>query len=390
MADGRYEAWSRSLHQRAASQRVPINGTIEVTRRCSVSCVHCYNNLAAGDRDARHRELSLDEHCRILDEIADHGCLWLLYTGGEIFIRPDFLDIYTYAKKRGLLVSLFTNGTLITEEIADYLAEWRPFSVEITLHGSTAETYERVTRAPGSYEKCMRGIRLLADRGVPLSLKTTVVTLNCHEVSAMKRLAVEELGVGYRFDAIINPRVDYSRAPLKVRLEPEEIVKLDLAHGERGEAFRSFAAEFCAGRAHSELESDRLYQCGAGVISFRVDPYGRLSTCSLATVDRYDLRKGSFQDGWSGFLSEVRGRNVRRLTKCVRCAIKPMCGMCPATAELENRDPEEAVDFLCRVAHLRARALGIGVPPHGDCEYCEDSDSRSERVQEAAQSGEPQ
>ncbi|GAG51750.1 unnamed protein product, partial [marine sediment metagenome] len=69
------------------------------------------------DKEARRNELTYDEHCRILDEITAAGCLWLLYTGGEIFARKDFLDIYTYAKQKGLIISLFSNGTLITPEV---------------------------------------------------------------------------------------------------------------------------------------------------------------------------------------------------------------------------------------------------------------------------------
>jgi MoaA/NifB/PqqE/SkfB family radical SAM enzyme len=171
-----YSDFSLRLHQRVVATRTPANGTIEVTRRCPLACVHCYNNLPIGDREARAGELTYEEHCRILDEITGAGCLWLLYTGGEIFVRRDFLDIYRYAKKKGLLITLFTNGTLITPEIADYLQKWRPFSVEITLYGRTKETYEKITRVPGSYEKCVQAIRLLMDRNLPLKLKTMALT----------------------------------------------------------------------------------------------------------------------------------------------------------------------------------------------------------------------
>ncbi|HEY7169095.1 MAG TPA: radical SAM protein, partial [Candidatus Binatia bacterium] len=156
-----YAAYSADIHQRAALERLPINGTIEVTRRCPLSCLHCYNNLPMQDRVARESELSFEEHCRILDEITEAGCVWLLYTGGEIFARRDFLDIYTYAKRKGLIITLFTNGTMITPAIADHLAEWRPFAIEITLYGRSKETYERVTGIPGSYERCRRGIDLI-------------------------------------------------------------------------------------------------------------------------------------------------------------------------------------------------------------------------------------
>src|SRR5262249_45367393 len=125
-----YGSFSEAFQNRWAAARIPLNGTIEVTRRCPLECLHCYNNLPMSDATARRRELTFDEHSRLLDELQDAGCLWLLYTGGEIFARRDFLDIYTCAKKKGFLITLFTNGTLITERIADYLAEWRPFAIE--------------------------------------------------------------------------------------------------------------------------------------------------------------------------------------------------------------------------------------------------------------------
>jgi len=73
------------VHQRIAAKRVPISGSIEVTQRCNHKCIHCYNNLAAGDAGAKDKELSIEEHFRILDDITEAGCLWLLFTGGEDF-----------------------------------------------------------------------------------------------------------------------------------------------------------------------------------------------------------------------------------------------------------------------------------------------------------------
>src|SRR5712672_1216583 len=167
-----YGAFSQSLHQRYFGERAPLEVSIEVTRRCPLECKHCYNNLPMGDVAARNRELSKEEHFQLLDQLVDVGAFWLLYTGGEIFARRDFLEIYAYAKQKGFLITLFTNGTLITERIADFLAELRPFVIEITLYGATRETYEELTRVPGSYDKCLRGIDLLLERNLPLKLKT--------------------------------------------------------------------------------------------------------------------------------------------------------------------------------------------------------------------------
>jgi MoaA/NifB/PqqE/SkfB family radical SAM enzyme len=186
-----YGAFSEGMHQRHFGERAPLQASIEVTRRCPLECLHCYNNLPMGDAEARRRELHKDEHFRLLDELVEMGCFWLLYTGGEIFARKDFLEIYTYAKQKGFLITLFTNGTIISAEIADYLVEWPPFAIEITLYGRTKETYEALTQIPGSYEKCLRGIKLLQERGLPLKLKTVATSVNKHEIFAMKQFAEE-------------------------------------------------------------------------------------------------------------------------------------------------------------------------------------------------------
>ena len=364
-----YRDFSLRLHNRIRSQRVAANASIEVTRRCPLECAHCYNNLPMGDLEAKRGELTYEEHCRILDEMAEAGCLWLLYTGGEIFARKDFLDIYTYAKKKGFIVSLFTNGNLITPKIADYLVEWRPFSIEITLYGRTRETYERLTGIPGSYDRCLRGIDLLRERKLPLALKTVAISINKHEVGEMKKFA-QELGVHFKFDSMMNPRIDCSQSPLAVRLQPWEIVKMDLEDPERVAEWKKFAARF-NGPANPPERSDEVYQCGGGINSFAIDPEGKMTICVLSRMDHYDLRLGSFREGWDHFLHQVRRKKITRVTKCTACEIKALCGMCPATGELENGDPEAPVEFLCHVAHLRAAAMDIPVPPHGDCEYCE-------------------
>jgi radical SAM protein with 4Fe4S-binding SPASM domain len=365
-----YAAFSLRLRQRMIAQRVPVSGSIEVTRRCPLACLHCYCNLPMSDQHARRSELTYEEHCRILDEIADAGCMWLLYTGGEPLARKEFLDIYTYAKRKGLLITLFTNGTLITSDVADHLVQWPPFSVEITLYGCTRETYERITGVPGSFDKCMRGISLLRERDLPLKLKSVVVTGNAHEVWEIKRCVEEDLGLEFRFDAMMNPRIDCSPSPLAVRLTSEEVVALDLQDPKRVAEWTRFAAQF-NGPVQTPESCGELYHCGAAVTSFAIDPVGKMSLCALSQRDTYDLRSGSFREGWDSFLLKVRQTKSTRVTKCTACEIKAMCGMCPANGELENGDPESPVDFLCRVAHLRAKAMGIAIPRHGACAYCE-------------------
>jgi radical SAM protein with 4Fe4S-binding SPASM domain len=383
MNEATYSAFSLGVHQRTSGKRVPMEVTIEVTRRCPLECLHCYNNLPMSDTGARAQELTLEEHCKLLDELSAAGCLWLCYTGGEIFARKDFLDIYREAKKRGFLITLFTNGTLITPRVADYLAEWQPFSIEITLYGATRETYEALTRIPGSYDRCIRGIRLLLERGLPLKLKTVPTTINKHEVYEMKRMAEEDFHVEFKFDSLINPRIDCSQSPVEVRLSPEDAVALDYFDPRRRSEYVQLLERLVKTPAPSSAGHGK-YACGGGQQGCAIDPVGTMTICVISHQQGYNIRQGSFQEGWEGPLREIRQQKRTRPTICDGCRIRSSCGMCAATAELENGDAESPVAFLCEVAHLRAYALGFDVPAHGqDCACCKGG-ARHEAILAAA------
>lgn len=370
MIEETYSNLSRSIHRRYFGKRAPVEVSIELTRRCPLDCLHCYNNLPMNDAAARAQELTLEEHCRLLDELVEAGCLWITYTGGEIFARRDFLDIYTAAKKRGFLITLFTNGTMITPRVADYLAEWRPFAIEITLYGASKETYEALTQVPGSFAKCMNAIRMLLDRRLPLKLKTVPTSVNKHEVYEMKRLAEEEFHVEFKFDPLVNPRIDCSQSPLAVRLSTEEVVALDYFDPKRKREYRRLIDDEQLASKAENPDSKQRYFCGGGMSGCAIDPAGEMSICVISHQQTYNIRSGGFHQGWNGRLQEIRRQERTRETICDRCQIRSICGMCAANGELENGDPESPVEFLCQVAHLRTYALGLTVPEHGDCPCC--------------------
>ena len=254
---------------------------------------------------------------------------------------------------KGLLLTLFTNGTLLTPHIADVLAEWRPFNIEITLYGRTQETYERVTGIPGSHARCMRGIELLLERNLPLRLKTMVMTLNQHELWDMQAFA-ESLGLAFRYDAMINAGLDDDANPIKFRIPPEDVVQFDLADPRRNQEWHDFCDDFI----DAPIDDRFLYVCGAGVRSFHIDPYGKLSICLMSRKPNYDLRRGNFHDGWQSFIPKVRFQTPTGDYPCNQCKLISLCGQCPGWAQLEHDDPQQPIEYLCQVAHIRAAAFG--------------------------------
>jgi radical SAM protein with 4Fe4S-binding SPASM domain len=219
------------------------------------------------------------------------------------------------------------------------LRDWRPFYMEVTLYGSTRETFERVTGVPGSFERSMRGIELIDEAGIQYNLKSMIMTLNVHELFGMREYA-EGRGANFRFDAVIQPRLDGQRDVRYLRLSPEEVVDLDV-----------WASGF--------PKTDDLFTCGAGRHAFHITADGQLRICSGVRTPSYDLTRGTFLEGWNEFIPKIRQQKVSKDMPCIECDKQILCGQCPGIAEVENGDPESVVEYLCQIGHLRAHALDL-------------------------------
>lgn len=339
---------------RLGRRRYPFSGSFELTERCNLACVHCYINQPAGSAGARAGELTTAQVTAILDQIADAGCLHLLLTGGEPLLRSDFAEIWRCAVRKGFLLTLYTNGTLLTPATADFLAEWRPRLLEITLYGATQETYERVTQVPGSYAACLRGIELALERRLPLNLKTMVLRANRHELHAMQALAAR-WGVAFHYDALLWPRRDGGEEPYAQRLTAREIVAMDLDDPERLDEWGQALSD-----VHGVIRGSRVYDCGAGRYSFHINSAGKLSACMTALAPAYDLLLGRFQDGWENVLGPVvQAARVQQDSACLSCDVGVLCTQCPGWSQAVHGDNETPVAFVCEVGRLRAERMHL-------------------------------
>ena len=132
-------------------RRAPLSFDLEVTARCNHDCRHCFFNLPASDREARQQELSPEEILRSAREAASLGALWCLLSGGEPLLREDFFEIYLGLQRLGLVVSVFTNACLVTPRHVELFRKYPPRDLEVTVYDASRETYEEVTRRPGSF-----------------------------------------------------------------------------------------------------------------------------------------------------------------------------------------------------------------------------------------------
>jgi len=265
-------------------ERFPYSCQWEVTCRCNLHCVMCYTDCFNHPASIR-QELGTAAILRIMDELAEAGTLELCLTGGEPLTRPDFFQLYEHAIHCGFLVTVFTNGTLITEAQADRFAALRPHCIEISLHGMTRETFERITLGQGSYDRCLLAIGFLLDRQIPLVLKSTAMTLNYQEILDIKRYVESLGGVKYKLGEEMRPELDGGAVPFQYALSDRDLADLNRQDPD-------LWRESCR---REPLEPS---PCRSGMQRFHIDAYGQLQLCSGNRTQSYDLSTGSFQAGF--------------------------------------------------------------------------------------------
>jgi len=354
-----------SLWGKLAEKRVPIAFDLEITARCNNNCRHCYINLPAGDKEAKGKELTLSEIEKIADQAVELGSLWCLISGGEPLLREDFSEIYLMLKKKGLLVSVFTNACLINEEHITLFKEFPPREIEVTVYGVTRETYEAVTRKPGSYAAFKCGFDLLKNNAIKVRLKAMALRSNIHELPAISVFCRRHTRDYFRFDPLLHLRFDLDRKRnreiISQRLTAEEIAKLEQNDTQRSDVLKKHCDQLIF-TDNNDHNCQHLFHCGAGNSSFTVssDGYFRLCASLWHPECIYDLKKGTLAEAWEHFVPQVRGRtsdNPEFLNKCRSCSLINLCLWCPAHAYLEQGTMEESVEYFCQVAHARAEAL---------------------------------
>lgn len=353
------------LWDKLKSKRAPLSFELEITARCNLRCRHCYINLPAGDSLARSGEMTRREIDAIADQAVSMGALWVLLSGGEPLLRDDFPEIFLSLKRKGLLVSVFTNATLVRDEHIDLFGKYPPRDIEVTVYGASPETYERVTRRPGSFALFSSGLDRLLESGVKVRLKAMALRSNFHELPAIAAFCRARTKDFYRFDPQLHLRFDRDErrnAEIRAeRLTPGEIVALERADEERFASLRK-GCDTLIREEFAETECDHLFHCGAGNGSFSVGYDGTFRLCSSlwAPETICDLRKGTLREAWEHLVPKVRDLRSRRrefLERCRRCPIVNLCLWCPAHSWLETGELDTVIDRFCEVAHARAAAI---------------------------------
>lgn len=308
---------------------------VELTYRCNLDCFFCYNDL-----DLRGTPLTRDEYFRFFDDLRELEVLNLVLTGGEPLAHPDFLALGRRARELGFVVRIKSNGHALRGPLARRIRdEVDPFLVEVSLHGATAETHDRQTRVPGSFERLLSNLEEMLELGLPLRINSTLTAWNEGEMEAMLALA-DGLGVPLHFDPEVTPRDDGDRSPLAIAPSREAVARAMEIRAEHNRRAGSGTAPPTVGRlADEHAPGSERKHCGAGSSTVTVDPFGNVVPCVQWRLPVGNLHESSIQDIWA---SSAGLDAVRRESEDVKSFLDDLgpesqtIGFCPGAAALRS------------------------------------------------------
>lgn len=369
------------VFRNGARKRIPVSGVFELTPRCNLDCKMCYIHMTPEEQRPRGRELTAEEWLAIGRQAVNAGMIYLLLTGGEPMLRPDFTTIYTEMVKMGVRVTVNTNGTLVTPAIAACMAEHPPEIVNVTIYGASAATYGELCGLAAGYERAREGIRLLREAGVRVSLNSTFTHCNQADMEALVAYAREQ-GLPIRTAAFTFPPIRNGHPVCDVCLSPEE-------HGRLNARFEWLTASPVqrvrrAELLHRCLEADEArtasgtpmilperghpVSCMAGRGQFwmtwngHMHPCGLLSDC-VATPPA-GQRIGHFAAMWAEIRESTEG--IFLPPDCAVCPFERVCPGCAAVSRSRNGGASVVSKELCRYFRTYARAFVELADTEGD------------------------
>lgn len=347
---------SRHLHYKAAAAGLPLSGTFELTPCCNLSCRMCYIRKPRREVEAEGGLMPAVRWIEIAEKAKDMGMLYLLLTGGEPLTHPEFREIYTACRNMGLVVSINTNGTLMDDDMLDFLAANPPAKVNMSLYGASRTTYDGLCGIPEAYDRAIYAIKGMKARGLTVKLNYSVTRYNCGDMDEIISLARDN-GANIQIATYMFPplRRDGSQVGRNDRLSPEE----DAVAHVRSERLRMSGEEFCTmaqarlSRAEGALEDaecmdapNEHIRCRAGSTAFWINWNGEMTPCGMWPVSAANVKEDGFENAWRKTREFTVG--VMMPAKCTACPDRPVCMVCAASCRCETGSFTKVPEYLCR------------------------------------------
>ena len=330
------------------NQNILFSVLVELTYRCNLNCFFCYNDL-----ELEGRPLTKEQYFQLFEDLAEMQVFNLVLSGGEPLAHPDFFELGAKARELGFVVRIKSNGHALHGKLAQRIQqEVDPFVIEVSLHGAQAETHDRQTRVPGSFDQLITNLKVMRELGLRVKINSTMTAWNEAEAEGMMHLA-GTLGIPIHIDPVVTPRDDGDTSPLSIAPSPEGVRRLlsvqrDLMRRAAAEADAAGAeptpAPLTIGRQADEIMpvQDNRKHCGAGSGGVAIDPFGNVHPCVAWRHSVGNLHQQSIREIWD---SSPRLRHIRDLNEEVKTSLADQgewaqgLNFCPGSAVQETGSP---------------------------------------------------
>lgn len=345
------------LHARGRQLGLPIAGTFELTPRCNFHCKMCYVHLSREEQERRGKELTAEQWLQIAREAKDAGMVFLLLTGGEPLLRPDFPEIYRQLKAMGFIITINSNGYLIRDDLRKLFIENPPVRINISLYGTSDATYDKMCGVP-AYERITENIRALREAGIDVKINMSLTPDNQEDMESVFRTA-QSLGVHTQSSPYMFP---------PIRIHPESIGQNKrMPAEEAGEFMTRYNAlcmdhdSFCR-TAYTmeqglqvELPDEDTCQgtpgsgitCRAGITSFWLTWDGKMMPCGQMVEPVADTLQLGFDEAWRQIRQAAA--EIRLPGECVTCQYRNVCHVCAAMCYCETGRFDGKPEYICKM-----------------------------------------
>ena len=323
--------------------------TIEITNVCPFRCNHCYVPKT------KKQFMKFKTFKKIISDLEELNNKSIAFTGGDPLINPDFRKMYKYAKEKGFMVFLNTTLFCLNDNIYKLFNKYKPNGIEVSLYGYNNETYKSFTHTDKAYDNVTQNIVKLKNCGIKISAKTVLTKNNYTYINNLKELA-KKLGIDFRYDYIVFPKINEIGCKNSESLTPDEIIDVLKKDDEDVAYFRNAVKEI------KEKEKDykpnkQVFQCGLGNDRIFIDVNGNVKLC-LVLNDSINIYDASI----SSIINEL-GSNTNKLkfnknNKCYTCHKKKLCRYCPGRFYLETKSYTIPPDFYCELADKLIEEFG--------------------------------
>jgi radical SAM protein with 4Fe4S-binding SPASM domain len=324
----------REFELQARASATLLNAHIDLTYRCDLACVHCYLEVR------KKKELTTQQLVKLLDELQALGVLFINFSGGDLFLRPDAVEVIRAAAERRFAVEIKTHAGHITEEVARALADTGGVTmVAVSIYSSQAESHDRVTRVRGSLHKTLRGIVNLREAGIAVKMMGIVMADNLNAHLEIPLLAAK-YDCTYDIAHSIHPpregHIDRGRPRPNTEVGCRDLRNLSASFDQRVDIVRRLYAEPGSFRMPRHSPDEGI--CGAGTSGIYVDPEGTVFPCVLWEEQAGSLHESSMADIWESatVFEQARALKRRDFEGCTSCGNFSHCALCPGKAYMES------------------------------------------------------